>query len=861
MIHTSRLKKSDHYDYRRLGKIISQDPVHATFSNVAAQLGVSCLKLSKSVSILSQDNEFVIYRLNEPGINSIVSAKLCRDKKIASDIVRKAGLNAPESYSFSMSSKEYVSKIPPDFFPCVVKPHSSYGGKGISLDIDDYEKLAVAFDRAALESETVIIERQLTGDDYRLYVVDGSVVAVSQRFEAHVVGDGRHTVLELVNEKNRKRRKNPRLRKLLIKIDDRAVDILKGQGFALDDIPEKGKVVKLRDVRNVSSGGENLDVTDFVHPLFCDIAAKINSLFPGLYSSGIDLIAEDIKRSPEDQDWGFIEINVNGSIVHHNLGNYDSSRNVAKSAISGLFYPSYMNDKKSVVLDFKYDKADQAEIEELLRREAALREVAGEVDFSDGEFKVSLSGRKKAVDDITTTLQWFLKKDVELPFLNNGTKSLGGSRGFYSYSGTCVAQPVSYGERRSLFSRSGSLHQQLIVDAALARGLRVSRDSSRFIRVEGGEETVWFYNAMPEMTTYGDRYISNSKHLTKVFLSSLGVNVPQGEIFGKEKVEDAWRFARKIGLPVVVKRSGGKGVTANIKDEDGFRSAWHHDVSNVVERHVDGGDYRLFVVNGRIVCAAKRVPAYVIGDGTSSIKELVRQKNRKRRSNPYLGAKAFVITRKMEMSLRSQGLTPDAVLDEGREIQLASVANIAGGGESHDITENVHPSWNDIVKNVQGAFSGCIHFGVDLLVKDISLPPEGQVWAISEVNTNPDIAMHHFPASGEPRDAAGVLIDHIMQRCLMPSVKRRKRVVFAKASGDVQGVGYRKYLAKIASRYNVIGGIVNLDDGSVYFEFRGHGNAIDYLLSCARIGTRRSNVDNVELLENSVGVNEFDISF
>ncbi|MBB3230167.1 acylphosphatase [Halomonas stenophila] len=861
MIHSSRLKKSEYYDYKRLGKIISQDPVHATFSNVAASLGVSCLKLSKSVSILSQDDEFVIYRLNEPGINSIVSAKLCRDKKIASDIVRDAGINAPESYSFRGNRKERACKITSDFFPCVVKPHSSYGGKGISLDIDDYEKLSVAFDRAALESETVIIERQITGDDYRLYVVDGSVVAVSQRFEAHVVGDGKHSVRELVNKKNKERRKNPRLRKLLIKIDDRAVDILKAQGETLGNIPEKGKVVKLRDVRNVSSGGENLDVTDFVHPAFCDIAAKINSLFPGIYSSGIDLIAEDIRKSPEGQDWGFIEININGSIVHHNLGNFDSSRNVAKSAISGLFYPSYINDKKSITLSLEYSKSDKGKIEELLVRETALREVAGEVDFGEEKIKVSLSGRKQAVDDIVTTLQWLLKKEVDLPFLNNGTKSLHGSKGFYSYSGACVAQPISYGERRSLFSRSSALHQQLIVDAALARGLGVYRDNSRFIRVEGGEETVWFYNSMPEMTTYGDRYISNSKHLTKLFLSSLGVSVPQGKAFGKENIEDAWSFAKSIGLPVVVKHSGGKGVTASIKDEDSFRSAWHHDVSNIVERHVEGENFGLFVVNGRIICAARRAPAYVVGDGASSIRELVRQKDRKRRSNPYLGAKSFVVTDEMEVYLKSHGLTPDTVVDEGRKVRVTSVASIGNGGESHDVTDRVHPSWSDIVKKVHGAFASCIHFGVNLLAKDISLPPEDQEWAICGVNTNPEIAMHHFPASGEPRDAAGVLIDHIMQRCLMPTTKRKKEAVFVKVSGDVQGVGYRKYLARAASRYDVEGGIVNLEDGSVYFECRGYRNAIDYLLSCARIGTRKASVDKVEVLEKSQETQGFDMSF
>lgn len=393
-----------------------------------------------------------------------------------------------------------------------------------------------------------------------------------------------------------------------------------------------------------------------------------------------------------------------------------------------------------------------------------------------------------------------------------------------------------------VFTRSYSVHRQVVRQAAFVRNLKVDLVSAAFSVISDEVRAIGFWEHTPETTTLVARRVSNSKPLTKAVLSRTGLQVPGGRDFGRDLRPQGWKFAERIGFPVVVKPSvgsGGVGVTSNIGSEEHFRLAWRSALKAnaaariVVEKHVHGKDFRLFVVGDRFVAAALRVPAYLDGDGENSITELVDRKSRSRRSNPYVGGKAMKLTPVMIRNLRQLGLSPNSVLEAGRRITLHPVANIGAGGESVDVTDEVHPGFRDIAVRARRALPGAAHAGIDLLARDVSAAPADQEWAICEINTCPDIAMHHFPVSGMPRDVGGALIEHLFpnSRVLRPAEFRRVRAV---VSGKATGIDLRKWIWQGANLRGITGWV--RAEGEAEALLCGAPNAVEDMLQACRTG-------------------------
>jgi len=313
--------------------------------------------------------------------------------------------------------------------------------------------------------------------------------------------------------------------------------------------------------------------------------------------------------------------------------------------------------------------------------------------------------------------------------------------------------------------RTANIHADLVKAAASARGVLVEDVDKSAYSLSHEGKTVWFYGPMPDRTSFVARQIADSKHSTKKFLQRADVPAPEGRLFGWKNQKAAWAYAKVIGLPVVVKPvtgSSGKGVTSDINDEDHFQLAWsqieqHSKV--VVEKHVYGRDYRLFVVGDSYVAAIFRDPASVTGDGVHTISELVNVKNETRADNPYLNAKKVVLTPVMLRTLDQLGLSEKTILPSGRKITLHPVANVGAGGDSIDVTADVHPDFAKIAVRAAHSVPGVFFAGVDLLVPDISKAASEQEFAVCEINTRPDIALHHFPVLGEAHDVAGALVE------------------------------------------------------------------------------------------------------
>ena len=259
--------------------------------------------------------------------------------------------------------------------------------------------------------------------------------------------------------------------------------------------------------------------------------------------------------------------------------------------------------------------------------------------------------------------------------------------------------------------------------------------------------------------------LAGDKEETNAILRDLGLPVPRQMMVRRK--HDAVRAANRIGFPVVLKPlSGnhGRGVSINLNSdsevEAGFDKASEHGRQVIVESYIDGFDHRILVINGKLVAAAKRVPGHVVGDGKSTIRQLVDKTN----EDPRRGVgHEKVLTRlefdhQAERLLAKLGYTQDTVPAEGEEVFLRSTANLSTGGTAIDVTDVIHPDNREMAIRTIKAI-GLDIGGVDFLTKDITESYRDAGGGICEVNAGPGFRMHVAPSEGTPRDVAGPVID------------------------------------------------------------------------------------------------------
>ncbi len=305
-----------------------------------------------------------------------------------------------------------------------------------------------------------------------------------------------------------------------------------------------------------------------------------------------------------------------------------------------------------------------------------------------------------------------------------------------------------------------------IVEAAAARGIPWLRLNERsLVQLGTGVHQQRIQATIASTTAQLGVEIAGDKDLTKRLLGDMGVPVPKGYVTDDE--DDALRIARELGWPVVVKpldASHGRGVLTNIRSEQelrfAFQEAIRHREEAIVERFLEGSDFRFVVVAGKFICAAQRVPAYVVGDGRRSIRELVAETNK----DPRRGIGHEKVLTRIEIEeqtlalLQRRGLTPEAVPSEGETVYLKSTANLSTGGVARDVTDLVHPSNVHLVERI-ARIVGLDIAGIDVVSPSVEKPLAEVGGGVVEVNAAPGFRMHTAPAEGTPRDVAGAVMD------------------------------------------------------------------------------------------------------
>lgn len=251
----------------------------------------------------------------------------------------------------------------------------------------------------------------------------------------------------------------------------------------------------------------------------------------------------------------------------------------------------------------------------------------------------------------------------------------------------------------------------------------------------------------------------------KTYLKNAGIPVPEGQVVSSE--EEAVTVFKQLGTGVVVKPNvgnHGNGSTINVTDPGQLKMAFHaahaYHPDVIVEEYVKGGDFRLLVINGNFIAAAKREPAHVIGDGRSSIHDLIQAVN----SDPHRGFGHEKMLTQIEVDVMTQrllalkGLSIDSVPKKHEVIYLKATANLSQGGTATDVTDEVSPDIRFMAERA-ARIIGLDCVGVDVLAKDISLPLESSGLKVVEVNAAPGFRMHLEPTKGRPRNVAKPLVD------------------------------------------------------------------------------------------------------
>lgn len=351
--------------YQQLGADIAQSNKAKAFERFYALSAFDNMELSTQallfdaiqkglkIEILDERDQFISLQFgdhleyvkngNMTSHDSYISPLIMENKVVTKKVLAKAGFNVPQSIEFT-DVKSAVENFPLfENRAVLIKPKSTNFGLGISIfqqGLTDRDDFAKAVEIAFREDKEIMVEDYLLGTEYRFFVLGDQTLAVLLRVPANVIGDGVHTVAELVAAKNAHPLRGDGSRTPLKKIALGDIEQLqlKEQGLTVDSIPAKDQLVQLRANSNISTGGDSIDMTDEMHASYKEIAVGISKAM-GAAVCGVDLIIPDLKKpaEPSLRSWGVIEANFNPMMMMHIFPFSGQSRRLTMNVIKMLF--------------------------------------------------------------------------------------------------------------------------------------------------------------------------------------------------------------------------------------------------------------------------------------------------------------------------------------------------------------------------------------------------------------------------------------------------------------------------------------------------------------------------------------------
>ncbi|SHF34871.1 cyanophycin synthetase [Lampropedia hyalina DSM 16112] len=268
---------------------------------------------------------------------STVAESIAQDKELSKKLLLAAGVPVPLGRPVHSVDDAWQAALEIGL-PVVTKPQDGNQGKGVTVNIQTREALEHAYRSAAEYGSTVLLEKYLPGQDYRLLVVGHRLAAAARREPPQVIGDGQHSVRELVEQVNQDPRRSDGHATSLtrIRLDDIALAQMALQGLTPDAIPADQQKVVLRHNANLSTGGSATDVTDEVHPAVAASAVAAAQMV-GLDICGVDVVCDSVQRPLEEQSGGVVEVNAAPGLRMHLSPSYGQPRPIGKYVIDTLY--------------------------------------------------------------------------------------------------------------------------------------------------------------------------------------------------------------------------------------------------------------------------------------------------------------------------------------------------------------------------------------------------------------------------------------------------------------------------------------------------------------------------------------------
>jgi cyanophycin synthetase len=272
--------------------------------------------------------------------SSILAVELACDKEGTKIMLQDAGIPVPKGTTIHYIDELQSAIEDVGGYPIVIKPLDGNHGRGIAIDINSWQEAEAAYDAAstASKSRSVIVERFYRGSDHRILAIDGKVVAVAERIPAHVVGDGKSSISQLIEETNQDPNRGDGHDKVLTKItiDRTSLGVLEKQGYNLDSILPAKEIVYLRATANLSTGGIAVDRTDDIHPENIWLAERVAKVI-GLDIAGIDVVTPDITKPLREVGGVIVEVNAAPGFRMHAAPSRGLPRNIAAPVMDMLF--------------------------------------------------------------------------------------------------------------------------------------------------------------------------------------------------------------------------------------------------------------------------------------------------------------------------------------------------------------------------------------------------------------------------------------------------------------------------------------------------------------------------------------------
>ncbi|MBK7913368.1 MAG: cyanophycin synthetase [Saprospiraceae bacterium] len=341
--------KDDVQEMRELREIQRLGPSTASIIDEAIARGIPWIRLNKySLCQLGYGCNQVRVQATVTSKTSSIGVDIAGDKEDTKFLLDQAEIPVPKGEIIKTETglREAVDYLK---FPLVIKPIDGNHGRGVTTNITNWEQALEGFQMAKKISNAVIVEQYITGDDYRILLINYKLVAAAKRLPAQIVGDGVLSIDALIKKTNADPRRGYGHEKVLtyITVDDITLKLLELKGYTLDSVLAKGEVLVVKDTANLSTGGTSVDVTDIVHPHTVFMAERISRIV-GLDICGIDFLTKDISKPVSEVGGAVIEVNAGPGFRMHLAPAEGLPRNVAAPVID-MLYPPGKNSRIPIV--------------------------------------------------------------------------------------------------------------------------------------------------------------------------------------------------------------------------------------------------------------------------------------------------------------------------------------------------------------------------------------------------------------------------------------------------------------------------------------------------------------------------------